>query len=508
MFANQIIVDPEELETVGAIRQACDAMAVTFSDVATLQRAEEGSIVVNKSPLSLLHLLLTVSNANCDQLDAFQVRLVVKAQDTLPDRVIGDEVRLRQIISNLVSNAICDSYRRGVVSLIVEMASAAAIERSQLLKQAVAESDVVISFTVIDQGKGISEEDQKKDIFSPFQSLKYDTSSGRANSSSNSSQVSYDVPLLSECTESDNSQGPAQVSARPMRGGIGLGLAICRELVRLLGGCITYESTVGKGSRFTVIIPFKLGAPSPLFHEEGSRDIRAISLCGVNSIDAAFRMCHETLQSENKEVVDCAADLSDDETGQGQDQGQGQGQGPISTASYLSQKKISDTMLPFKIFAVAVKSDINAVAGEGVYARKDGAAYKIWKRRPGAVKGYVSTEKEDKVSPVPPSVTCEVSVPAIVIPDAPPPLPLPPSPRAPVSPHPKHTPEPASGFKVLVVDGNNLYVNHTHSQSLYSTYSPPSPSPFPSSRPTFSSRLPPLILFPYHSPHRSSSSSS
>lgn len=125
----------------------------------------------------------------------------------IPRRLIGDAGRLRQVLLNLLSNAI-KFTDRGRVSLAVDQ-----IERG--------EGRVVLMFSVIDTGIGIAEADRAR-LFRRFEQL--DSAGHRRN------------------------------------GGTGLGLAICRSLIELMGGEIGVESERGYGSRFWIILPFRIDA--------------------------------------------------------------------------------------------------------------------------------------------------------------------------------------------------------------------------------------------------------
>lgn len=134
---------------------------------------------------------------------------------TLPPQassnVMGDPTRLRQILLNLLSNAL-KFTREGRIALVVE-----------LVQGIHAESDghqyERLRFHVEDSGVGIAQEAQDK-LFVPFQ------------------------------------QGDSSVTR--LHGGTGLGLAIVRELCGLMGGTVSVTSTLGKGSRFTVELPFRI----------------------------------------------------------------------------------------------------------------------------------------------------------------------------------------------------------------------------------------------------------
>lgn len=117
--------------------------------------------------------------------------------------LVGDPTRLRQILLNLLNNAIKFSDQGEVLLEVLETSSI--------------DEEVELSFRVQDTGIGMSEEDQAK-LFRSF-------------------------------TQSE-------ASTNRKYGGSGLGLAICRKLVELMGGAIEATSSLGKGSTFTVVLQF------------------------------------------------------------------------------------------------------------------------------------------------------------------------------------------------------------------------------------------------------------
>lgn len=133
----------------------------------------------------------------------------------VPTHVIGDPLRLRQILTNLIGNAIKFTERGEVVVRVA-------------VESCVADT-VVLRFSVTDTGIGISREDQRK-IFVPFSQL--DPSATRRHS------------------------------------GTGLGLSIASALARLMGGRLEVDSEAGRGSTFSLTVPFRLPSdfaePSPL----------------------------------------------------------------------------------------------------------------------------------------------------------------------------------------------------------------------------------------------------
>ena len=122
----------------------------------------------------------------------------------IPDIVVSDELRIRQIISNLLTNAIKFTSKGSVTFVVYQKKSS--------------EGDQALVFRVLDTGIGISKENQEK-LFDSF-------------------------------TQADNS-----ISRR--YGGSGLGLSICKKLISMLGGSISMSSTLGKGTQIHLEIPCK-----------------------------------------------------------------------------------------------------------------------------------------------------------------------------------------------------------------------------------------------------------
>ena len=179
------------------IQLAGGALLGVINDVLDLSKVEAGRLEVESLPFDLREVLAEVVQLQLPTALAKGVSLQVDVQPDLPPALLGDPGRLRQILMNLVSNAI-KFTPEGAVRLEARSAPGPA-------------GAAAVELRVIDTGIGVAEEAQQA-LFQPF------------------------------------SQGGASTARR--FGGTGLGLAICRHLARLMGGEIGLQSAEGQGSTF------------------------------------------------------------------------------------------------------------------------------------------------------------------------------------------------------------------------------------------------------------------
>lgn len=197
-------VDSESLDYLDLIRRSSDDLLVIINDLLDISQINTGKISITNKEFNILTLLNRVINSVSYSLQGKNISLDLKVSPDFPMFLIGDKVRLLQILTNLLNNAIKYSDK-GNVTL-----------KAEIFKDN--DKTCVCRFTVKDTGYGI-EKDQLENIFSEFYQVK-------------------------------------STSTSPLVGGIGLGLAITQRLVTLMDGDIDVKSKVGKGSEFTVTIPF------------------------------------------------------------------------------------------------------------------------------------------------------------------------------------------------------------------------------------------------------------
>jgi len=201
-------LDDEQREYVQTIRQSGEALLAVINDILDFTKIEAGRLDLEVGDFDLSETVESVIDLFAVRARAIGIDLAVYLAPDLPPTLCGDAGRLRQILINLVGNAVKFTDDGGVV---VEVACR---ERG--------EHHAVVRFDVVDTGIGISEADQGK-LFKDF----------------------------------------SQTDASLVRGagGTGLGLAICKRLVEMMGGSIGMDSTVGAGSRFWAEIPFAVPQP-------------------------------------------------------------------------------------------------------------------------------------------------------------------------------------------------------------------------------------------------------
>ncbi|MBF0375870.1 MAG: response regulator [Desulfamplus sp.] len=192
----------KELKQLRIISQSGEHLLMMINDILDLSKIEAGKMEINPVEFSLAGLLEATSAITRIKAKKKNINFKLKASENLPKWVIGDEVRIRQVLFNILDNAV-KFTKEGVVEYIVDHDH-----------DSPKGSKSWIRFSIKDSGTGIDENDLEK-IFYPFEQA------GNPN---------------------DSVQGT------------GLGLAISQRLVRLMGSDLVVKSKLGEGSIFSFSI--------------------------------------------------------------------------------------------------------------------------------------------------------------------------------------------------------------------------------------------------------------
>jgi PAS domain S-box-containing protein len=204
----QTSLDARQQEYAGGIQTAGEALLALIGDVLDLSKIEAGQLILDDAPLAVRPLVDGVLDTVTAQAREKGLPLIAVVARNVPAFVRGDALRLRQVLLNLVGNAV-KFTAQGAVVVRVQVAQGT-------------ESAAILRFAVIDTGIGIAPEAQ--------------------------------ATLFDAFTQADSS------TARRY-GGTGLGLAICKRLVMMMGGHIGVASTVGRGSTFTFSVLLRRRGP-------------------------------------------------------------------------------------------------------------------------------------------------------------------------------------------------------------------------------------------------------
>ncbi|HUW05088.1 MAG TPA: ATP-binding protein [Williamwhitmania sp.] len=224
----------KQKEYLKAIKLSGDALIVLINDILDLAKVNAGKMTFEQIPFKLASSISAMVHLFETKFQEKNLELITIYDQKIPGVLVGDPVRLHQIIINLVSNAVKFTSKGKItvkVSLIGEDDEKATIE-----------------FAIIDTGIGIPA-NKIADIFENFQQASSDTSR--------------------------------------LYGGTGLGLAIVKQLVEPQGGTINVVSTIGKGSTFSFTLPFlKTNSPAELESENEVLDteIKNIKVLVVEDI--------------------------------------------------------------------------------------------------------------------------------------------------------------------------------------------------------------------------------
>ncbi len=193
---------PEQEEAVGVILHCCENMSKIINDLLDYSKIAAGKLELENREFSLDRLLKDTFAIHLARINEKGLKLIVNVTGDVPERVVGDELRLGQILNNLLSNA-TKFTSKGHIG--VELSANREYGRGE----------VELFFMVIDTGIGISDSDKDK-LFKSF------------------------------------SQVDGSITRR--FGGTGLGLAITRQLVEMMGGKISVDSQKGSGSTFSFTV--------------------------------------------------------------------------------------------------------------------------------------------------------------------------------------------------------------------------------------------------------------
>jgi len=213
-------LDPHQEQLARTAQQGGKSLASLVGGILDLSQIESGTVAISATDFDLHNLLNEVHGLFIAQAEAAQLDLELSIQSPLPQWVSGDELRLRQVLVNLLGNAL-KFTEEGFVRLVVACEQNASGQCAGSCE----ECSGPIMFKVEDTGIGV-DEDVAKHIFEEF------------------------------------IQADASLARR--YGGTGLGLSISQLLVRMMHGSIHYEPRRGGGSIFSFVIPLETVAPPRL----------------------------------------------------------------------------------------------------------------------------------------------------------------------------------------------------------------------------------------------------
>ena len=221
-------LESDQRTMMNTVQDSAFSLLQIINDILDFSKIEAGKLTLESIPVNIDTVLEGVTETLLPNVAKKNLRMSLFIDPDIPEHVLTDQVRLRQILFNLAGNATKftenSAERQGVVTLRAELA------------EPIKNGDVRIRLSIMDNGIGMKPEAVDK-LFTPF-------------------------------TQADQS------TTRKF-GGTGLGLSICKTLADLMGGVIDVESTEGKGSAFHVTLPFKVA-------EQSDDHIRAFDVSGLN----------------------------------------------------------------------------------------------------------------------------------------------------------------------------------------------------------------------------------
>ncbi len=232
-------LNPRQRQYLHTVHSSARGLLALINDILDLSKIEAEKLEVEAAPFRLRGVLEEVTETFRAKVAEKHVELIVHVLPDVPDGLVGDSLRLRQVLTNLIGNAF-KFTDKGEVAVTVRAAEDGGQGTDRAEGGEASSSSVVLVFAVRDTGIGIPKEHQDR-LFQAF-------------------------------TQADSSTSRKY-------GGTGLGLAISRRLAKLMAGELTFESEPGRGTTFFFTARLGVQAhqerPAPTV-PEGLRDRRAL----------------------------------------------------------------------------------------------------------------------------------------------------------------------------------------------------------------------------------------
>lgn len=249
-------LNAEQQDYLVSLRASAESLLTLLNDILDLSKIEAGGLVLEEIDFNLPTLIDEVVSLFRGRAVETQSELVTDVDPSLPPNVQGDPTRLRQILLNLIGNALKFTHRGQVTVRVRRDADAHG-------------GALPLRFEIEDTGIGIAPEQQAR-LFQPFVQ--------------------------------------ADASTTRKYGGTGLGLAICRRLAEAMGGAIGVQSSLGVGSTFWVAVPMGLGAmpakpAAPTLPSSGEEGVRACRLLVAEDNEVTRTLLRLMLTRHGHEVI-------------------------------------------------------------------------------------------------------------------------------------------------------------------------------------------------------------
>ena len=243
---------PRTTDYLQKISTSAQSLLGIINDILDFSKLEAGRLEIERVPFRLDDILQNLATVIGDAASNKDIEVLFWTEPDIPRALVGDPLRLGQIITNLASNAV-KFTESGEVVIRIEL-----IERTA--------DQGRFRFAVSDTGIGMTTEQQEK-LFRPF-------------------------------TQAD-------VTTTRQYGGTGLGLSISKEFTEMMGGTISLESTVGEGSTFTVELPFGLQNIDDGESLPPEMDTAKMSVLIVDDNETSLEILGDTLRGMKFSDVRC-----------------------------------------------------------------------------------------------------------------------------------------------------------------------------------------------------------